>query len=408
MKVITLSFVFVSCLLFSCKKNDGGGSGGNNAGLKINLTDLNTLGGELIVSEKGGKILLDTILPAHTAFQTNLATTEKLVDVTFVDTSNDSHYMNITTMKAVDPSGWTSTSILYTHRIQEALKPQEPAFDQSSILYTHVPSPLPDYLTSDYPVFNATATDLSTGNLGLSYTRHSNDRYLYLTFPSLGLYSFHIPKGPKDTVDLSKMDTTVKVNFTLPPDYYRPLLGLTLNGFTDAADLTKELKLFDNGGNWSDLQYPRTVIKKYEVTASCYGIKAIKQGNGIFYSYGDSMITSLPIPDLSTFDFPSILSNNFQIKWTGITPTYYYVRWTSDFSWTIYFPSDVTTHDAASFMSSLNIRRLKGKDFPTIYPSGYQFETITGFNYQEYTSYLHTPALYRTKRIERAVGFSTD
>jgi hypothetical protein len=68
---------------------------------------------ELIISEPGGKVLLDTIAPENTTIEATLQTNAMLVDVTTLAQDADTN-LTVMTYKGVNPASW-QTAIVNRH-----------------------------------------------------------------------------------------------------------------------------------------------------------------------------------------------------------------------------------------------------------------------------------------------------
>ena len=105
-----LSIVFLS---LSCNRTLNRPTPTPAGSIAINLTypESNPAYGkqiELIISEPGGAILMDSMIPVNTPIVTTLHTTQKLVDVTTVVNDSSAATIFVTTWQAIDPTGWTT------------------------------------------------------------------------------------------------------------------------------------------------------------------------------------------------------------------------------------------------------------------------------------------------------------
>jgi hypothetical protein len=66
---------------------------------------------ELVISEPGGKVLLDTVAHFYAPVKATLHTNASLVDVTLVDTNRTLY--DITMYKSVNPSTWLNLPMYY-------------------------------------------------------------------------------------------------------------------------------------------------------------------------------------------------------------------------------------------------------------------------------------------------------
>ncbi|HXO76125.1 MAG TPA: hypothetical protein VN824_12830, partial [Puia sp.] len=237
LNLLTVLFLTLIALnLFSCSKgnspappsNPGGGISNPVGSIRINLEYPVDYNGsiqqgstfELIISETGGKILLDTIGTTNTAISATLKTNSTLVDLTTVYRPNDgaSGY-TVETYKSVGPSGWGAAK-----KVVGAIPIPNFPFEQGNITYFHVPLTEPSAVDPQWQQFYPTLRteglntfyDSGTNHLSVSYIPYPGPgHYAYLVLPAAGLYDLHMVTGNNDTVDLSHMSQAAKLHFTL-------------------------------------------------------------------------------------------------------------------------------------------------------------------------------------------------
>jgi hypothetical protein len=239
---------------------------------------------------------------------------------------------------------------------------------------------------------------------GFNYSQFGTNNYLYLLFPGSGLYNFHIPKGLTDTVDISHMDTAVTVNFKMPPGY--TVTSSTLLGIMDTTDPGRTLMLYTNVLTGSpDMVYPRKLVQKYE--------PYINANNGVgknyfsYYGYGDSIPSTLPIPDLSeAYTISSSKNTNFSVKLGAVNASYYSTTWNgTGIHFTLVCPPDSTTINPVGILTSLNSKMLKGQNLAGIAVAGFLYESAQGFGYQDFLSYTHNSNFIKTRRVPESITF---
>src|SRR5450432_1053230 len=193
--------------------------------VNLNYPDPTTTGTfELIISEPGGKVLLDTVAQAKTPVQAALKTNAKLVDVTWIldngSSSPGAPRYNVNVYKGVNPSGWVNlTSILLPLGY-----PWAGSTPPSMLFCRNFPAAaITDGNILNSFQFSNGVNNTSTGvgynaainEFTLTYNRRSGiDNYLVL--PNLGLCKFYISNGNMDTLDLSQMDTVNTITFSRP------------------------------------------------------------------------------------------------------------------------------------------------------------------------------------------------
>lgn len=408
MKLFTLSALTLTLFLSSCGKHDNGVppivDPPQLATININLAITPVAAGdiEVIISESGGKVLLDTTGPINNSLVAALHTNQKLLDYTEIAYNSTASQYTVITYKAVDLSNWT----LLSQTGYGVPIPSPSSSSQASILYTHVPfnQGLP-YL-NDYVWSNGfSQISASPGSYGFSYTQNATNNYLYLLFSGTGLYNFHIPKGLTDTVDLSHMDTAVTINFKVPAGY--TVSNSLLTGIMDTTDFGKSVMLYNRliYTGQPDMVYPRKLVQKYE--ASVYAANGAGQNNFSYYTYGDSIPATLPIPNLSeAYTISSSKNTNFSVKFGSANPSYYSSYWKSTaINWTLNCPPDSATLNPVGLLTSLNSKLLKGQNLSGLAAFGFHYESAQGFKYQDFFSYVHNADMLKTRRVPVSISF---
>ncbi|HMI62598.1 MAG TPA: hypothetical protein VK518_16895 [Puia sp.] len=409
MKIFTLSALSLTLIcLFSCKKDHDKPVAPPTVPptviptVKISLTNVGV--GEIIVTEPTGNIVLDTLGPFTEPLIASLKTAYPLLNITSIQYDTTTKNYTVNTYRSVDLTGWTSLNQA-SYRVPLMYIP----YSNDTMVYTHVP------ITTN---FNALANDFA-GNFGfgygfngtslvVNYFNHGKSNYLYMLLPNPALYSFHIPKVPVDTLDYSQMDTAVRVTF-IKPDVYSTISSIELDGVMDTADFTKTLLLYQsfyfNSSSYPDLEYPRSsLVKKKQL-----GLTALGNGNirGDYYSYGDSITTTLPLTDESAYNLISNQANNFSLKFVSSKPSYYYTRWrNAAINWCIYSSPDSTAFDPQDMLPALKSQLLKTQSLSGLSLQQLHLESVTAFDYAGLLSYTHSPALMQKRRVSSAVGFT--
>ena len=363
---------------------------------------------EVIISESGGgKVLLDTLGPFNNSLVAALHTNQKLLDYTLITYNNPTSEYQVTTYKAVDLSSWTALS-----QIDYSATVPPVASRQASIFYTNPPlNRGSGVYINDYVVSSGfsgySMIDASPLGTGFSYTQYGNNNYLYLLFPGTGLYNFHIPKGLTDTVDLSHMDTAVMYNFKMPVGYSLTLSNLV--GIMDTTDPGRSLLLYNSLiSPASDMEYPRKVVQKYE--PHIYANNSNGYNKFEYYSYGDSIPATLPIPNASeAYTISASKNTNFSVKFGSAKPSYYCITLASfPVTLTLNCPPDSTMLNPVGMLTSLTSKLLKGRNLSNLVPGTFQYESAQGFKYQDFFSYVHNTDMIKARRVPVSIKFSED
>jgi len=282
---------------------------------------------ELIITEPGGRKLLDTIAEVNASISARLVTDSKLVDLTTIlyDASSDTY--KAITYKSIDPS-YLKSSVALNY----SLVPPEKPTTAANIFYTHPPanalnSPfLPPFLFNDAAKTSGLTSTFTNASLSINYPRQSGN-YAYLLFPHLGLYNLSLPKGDMDTVDLSVMDTVRKIKFNIPAAYN--LSSCSLLGVFDTSDISKSVSLYDEVTRAADadLEVPKIPVQKFLLTVNAnynYGSDWLS-----FYSYADSVPAQPVFIDGLSYNLTSTENDHFGVEFLDFKPSYYMTQWNS-------------------------------------------------------------------------------
>jgi hypothetical protein len=414
----TLLILSVVTLSLSCNRSMNHPPPAPPGGIAINLSypENNPVYGkqiELIINEPGGAILMDSMVPVNTPIVTTLHTTQKLVDVTTVVDDSSAAVIYVTTWKAVDPTGWT-TAYPNGYNILD----HNTFASKAEIFYANLPAPQsPNINFSDgvnagwSSAFTSSGPGPSPyGSLTVNYSRHAGN-YAYFLYPTLKLYNFHLPVGDADTVDLSHMDTAIKVN------YYRPGYSFTacnLVGDMDTNNIDRALLLyaptFGTGFDTTAVQnfcYPPTVVEKYELRVYAHTLD--KKNYISYYSYGSQVPATMPFPDSTGYALNSILPDNFSFTFLSARPSYVGTQWitaSSKVNWTLFSSPDSTQLHPLTMLSSLNSRMLRQQNLSSLSYDNFGYGTADQLNYQDYFSYVCNLQRASTSRPRSEADFT--
>jgi hypothetical protein len=186
MRLLRTGFLPPALLVFfvySCQKNNGGTPippphlDSMNIRLSVPGAYPNE---EVIISEAGGKILLDTLSPFKEALYATLRTNQTLLDFTLVYFDSVNVQFQVVTYKGVNPSAW---SALYQNNYRVSIGPV--ATRSATIYYQNMPLVslygllVDDFGGGSYEGWSTPAP----GILSLDYTQHGTGNYMYLLLP---------------------------------------------------------------------------------------------------------------------------------------------------------------------------------------------------------------------------------
>ena len=393
-KLLFTTFSFgLLCLITACHKDHVTSSGTTTDSTStgtLNIHLLNTTNYwqdtgniyvELIISEPGGKVLLDTVTLKGTPITASLHTNATKVDLTSVCYESFFKFYQAVTFKDVNPSDWTNDNLL-SYQAPVGIRPATMAID--TLTYTNVPSQ------------NMTTFSQSPfGNLLSDYSKASTSRfafydvpgnYAYMTIESLLLYNFYLPQKASDTVDCTKMDTLATASY--PASSYYSFYTTWLDGYIDSTDLNSQLMLwfsYVNSGTpmASPLAYPTRNIQKYALVASF--LHSSNEYTNV-YTAGSSVNTNFSYPDPNSYTITSSQNTNFAVAWNAAKPSYYTCSWGDSgvLGYTIYASPDTTTLDPIAILTTQKSKMLQGQSLTTLKLGSFGFETVQGLDYPGY------------------------
>ncbi|HTR28496.1 MAG TPA: hypothetical protein VMH27_04460 [Puia sp.] len=388
------------CGAYSCRQfiyPPHGGHHGGDSTISINLTypnpDTTDYGStfELIISEPGGRILLDTLAPYNAQIIAKMTTSKPLLDVATVIYSPTFNFYGMNVNKSVQPATWMVIP-------NNPLPLPFPNAIPGTITYTNAPQV--DFNTVHFSSLPTTSTDqpsiadYANGQLDISYSGFSGNNLAYLILPTLGQYSYQPIHAVNDTISLSRMDSTVKVFFSMPSPY--SLAASDMWGYLDTTDFTKYLLLYSYYQSLpqGDLQYP----PKGGVPAQKYAVdvEATSQ-NGEFLVYRTfgaippTGTLSVPFPATPIYTLNSTANDSFSVSFAQ-RPTNYTTNWSAgNINVSITASPDSMLIRALPLASSLQSKLLQGKSLTGLALQNFGYETVAGQTYASYYTHQTNP-----------------
>lgn len=388
------------CAIFSCRQINIGpypGRPPGNTTVSIDLiypnpdtTDYGTTF-ELIISEPGGKILLDTIAPYNAPIVAKMTTSKPLLDVSTVIYSPTFNFYSMIINKSVQPETWevipnNPPPLPYPNGIPGTITYMNaPQVDPNTIHFSSLPT------TS---TLEPSVADYANGQLDISYSGLSGNNLAYLILPTLGQYSYQPIHAVNDTISLSQMDTTIKVFFSMPSQY--SLAASTMWGYLDTADFTKYLLLYSYYQSLplGDLQFPpqgRVPAQKYAVD-----VEASSQNNEflVYRTFGaipPKGTLTVPFPATSIYTLNSTTNDSFSVSFAQ-QPTNYTTNWSAgNINVSINAAPDSMLIRALPLVTSLHSKLLQGQPLSGLALQNFGYETAAGQTYATYYSHQTNP-----------------
>jgi hypothetical protein len=365
---------------------------------------------ELVISEPGGKVLLDTIALYNTTVKAALKTDAPVVDMVQIDTGGGRP--SIFAYKSVNLSTWVNA---YPGSYLPRYRSSMPNTTLASVHINHFPnnapgtSPFNYYFLNNGPVGAETAGSLNptTHEVDLSYLRYPGANNFF-AFPDLGLYKLYVPARDKDTMDFAHLDTLVSVAYPRPFPFTPLYFNVIFLGIPDSTNRSLDINFRDVSFEHSvpnvDLQYPREPMQLYELY---YDASTSSNEYIGFYSYGKTVPTGWNMLDASKFTVSASQPDNLSIK-CNAPATVALSNWGSANNGPImrlYWNPDSTNVDPLNLLSGLKAKFLVGAALSSLKCSGFDYEQISGFDYNRYLNYLSDPAKVATHQIGMAVYY---
>jgi hypothetical protein len=408
--------IFTACHKDSSKPTTGTTSIGT---MYINLTYAgSTITGafELIISEPGGKVLIDSVVQVQTAVKAALKTNATLVDVTYIlglDTSQNSLLYSVWVYKSVNPSNWVTVTpggIGITY-------PATASAHGNLFCVNYPTSAITDgNVYNSFMFSNGINNSFSSGTynpgantLALGYQSHTGV-YDYFVLPQLGLYKLFVPSG-NDTLDLSMLDTVSSLTFNRQFPFTLIYQGCTFNGIPDTTNFAKSISFLNIFNPLippsADLQFPKTPMQKYEISISA---KNSVNDYPSYYGYVTTPPTQLPFPNASSFSVVSQQNDNFSVTFTNPALTTYCMTYFAGANALVNFYSspDSTTIDPISFLANQKSKLLNGVSLNDLTLKSFVFTNVPDFSYAAYFSYVCNPTLLQTHQITTYTSYTRD
>ena len=322
---------------------------------------------ELIISEAGGRVVLDTLqhfnMPVVGWIKTNAA----LLDVTVVQYFSTTNNYLVSSYKSIDLSSWQNIPNNDSAQINtppHTLPPPTPEI----VEYTHVNVPGGSYYNT-VAGGSGFGTQLWNNVVYANYNVSIGD-YAYFLFPDLGLYNLHQIASARDTVDFSVPDTLSTANFNIPSAYNSS--GFVLSGYPDTTDISHQVYLTyfaGSGGlidNASKILYPgKKGFKKYSLVI--FASNGSTLNAAISLPWVDTLPNYLPIPSPDWYKISSPNNDSVTVNFQSHQPTYYTISshiGTVRFS--LFAPGDVAELHPVRFYSALKSKLLGNLDYQSI------------------------------------------
>lgn len=359
------------------------------------LTTINQF--ELLLTQKDGKILLDTLLSTRTQHALTAKTNDSKLNLTLItlDAANRNMY-SITTYNQVNPDKWHIIAGFTTEVNAPTLA--------GEIRYANIPYDAKAFFSSK----QSNWTGLSWPNPAHNYLIANYNRLLstdlaYILLPTHGKYMFTDASSDLMSVDFSNANTSTKLKYNRPANITK--FRTFLHGYSKAGDYTHMQPLFNSDYMSSeayDLQYPSTVIEEFELNVYYTDADGYQHR---YYHIGSAVPQIMPFSEKSNFKVAKSDFSDFQVSFTDNLPSLYFSHWalaTADVNanWYIYSSPEEVSYHPKRILEELKPKLLAGKSVAGFKLSSVQTIKAPNYTYQSYCDYYGSPEARARKAMK--------
>ncbi|MFD2247542.1 hypothetical protein [Pontibacter ruber] len=352
---------------------------------------------ELIVSQKDGSILLDTLVTAGSHHALKVKSNETKFDVTTIIKIPETTNHILKTYVNVNPDKWHIDEGFSTFGSRTT--------ERSELRYYNIPYDRTHIFSSKQAEGTASSWPNTTDNiLFLNFARLLPTDLAYILLVNYEKYLFTEVSSTKMDIDFSGANTALRKKYDRPAGAtdFRSFLF----GYTKAGDYANRMLLYNSDRQPSDeydFLYPSTTIEEFEFNLIYTDAK------GYRHSYRN--ISTL-LPSVMNFAAESdfIVAkqgfNDFEIKFGEDKPSSYLVFWvakdvTTQAQWYTYSSPDEKNIIPKDFLENLKAKSLAGKNLSTFKLYSVQTEKARGYTHQTLRDYLANPEALRKKEMKQ-------
>ncbi|MCJ8165416.1 hypothetical protein MKJ04_11230 [Pontibacter sp. E15-1] len=351
---------------------------------------------ELILSQKDGKVLLDTMLTGRTSHALTIKSNDTKFDVTTVYQNPNTTAYSMRTYIQVNPDGW--------HIDEQLTNWEEDKSRPTVVNYTNVnpfKGPSVQFGAMHAELYRSQFVGQNDDMLRVEYNRQFPTDLTYLLLPEQGKYIFAEVTSPVTYVDFSNAATAVKhkfINSTPDGVYGSYLVGLY--GYPETGNEKNRVTLYVSANNPPeyDLQYPPTGIKEFLLIVSYLKYQNNKGYRHDYYHIGPTIPTELPFIPEADFSVAKSQFNDFQIQFAEDKPSTYSTMWSSwenvRADWVISVSPEETAFNPQGLLEKLRPTLLKDKDLSGFRIYRTMTRTAKGYTHQTMNDYLSNPEAY--------------
>ncbi|WP_161889726.1 hypothetical protein [Pontibacter russatus] len=359
---------------------------------------------ELIISQKDGEVLLDTMLAGRREHELKVNSEDTKFNVTTIYSNPSTKKYSMRTYVQVNPDGWHIDDGINTR--EEAETVPSKVYYSNAINHKNYGSSRIEFGAIRVELFRFFPLGSSIDDpliLMVEYDRKFKNDLSYLLLADQGKYIFAEVTSPETHVDFSNAGTAIKRKYKRPDGV--PPLTSVLFGYTKAGDYSNPVTLYLSSRNPEeyDLQFPQTVVEEFELMLS------YMEFGGYIHQYWhvDSTVPEeMPLLPKSDFTVTKSLFNDFQVKFAEDKPSTYDLFWTSrtanlNADWQVFLSPEETTFNMEGFIEKLSATTLKGKSLSDFRLYRVMSQTAKDYTHQSMHNYLNNPQAYSRKELRQ-------
>jgi hypothetical protein len=357
---------------------------------------------ELIISQKDGQVLLDTMLQARTKHELKVNSEDTKFNVTTIYSNPATKKYSMRTYVQVNPDNWHIDDGIYIKTEEQPLNTT--IYYNNAISSTHNPSDaFVHFGAKQVQLFRFSFHGKNTDAVKIEYGRSFETDLAYLLLADQGKYIFAEVTSPEAHVDFSNAGTAIKRKYNRPAGV--PPLTSVLFGYTKAGDYSNPITLYLTSRNPEeyDLQFPQTMIEEFELMLSYMEFRGyIHQ----YWHVGSTVPKEMALLPKSDFTVTKSLLNDFQVEFSEDKPSTYDLLWWSrtanlNADWQVFLSPEETAFNMEGFIEKLSAASLKGKTLSDFRLYRVMSQTAKDYTHQSMHDYLNNPQAYLRKELRQ-------
>jgi hypothetical protein len=349
---------------------------------------------ELILSQKDGKVLLDTLIATKTEHNLKIRSNDSKFDVSTITLNPTTNKYTINTYVQINPDKWHLSEVPAASGNNQAQK--------SKITYTNIPYDGVFLFRTTHA--NSMSSSWSNYSQTINYDRALPTDVGYIILPNYGKYMFTELTSAETVSDFSKASNTVKQNFNKPAGVTN--FNTLLFGSPTAGDYGKSMVLYSSAifhNQQFDLQYPQTVIQEfilrntYTDADNCYHL---------YEHSGTTVPSEIDFASKADFTITNSTLQGFSIKYENDKASSYTITWVStdaslDAHWSLYVSPDESAFNPKEYLEKSNSKMLAGKNVTTFKLKSVRSQKVKDYSHQDMLDYRAKPTAASKKRLEQ-------